>query len=49
MGFLGKLRHSKLKKAYENGAKIEMQLEKDVWMHWKNPTWDWSMKYRIKK
>jgi hypothetical protein len=49
MSFLGRIKHSTVRKAHENGSKIEMQLDKGEWVHWKNPTWCWGVKYRIKK
>jgi len=49
MGVIGKIKHSKVKKAYENGAGVEIELHKGQWIHWKNPKWSLWENYRIKK
>jgi len=48
MSYIGEIRHRKVRKAHLNGAKIEMCTSNGDWLHWKNPTWCWGVKYRIK-
>lgn len=49
MGWIGKIVHRKLRAEHLKGSKIEMYLGDGEWIHWKNPTWDLGIKYRIKQ